>query len=33
MEKVLVIGADGFIGSHLVELLLKQKFHVKALIL
>ena len=24
MKKVLVTGADGFIGSHLVELLLKK---------
>ncbi len=31
MKKVLVTGADGFIGSHLVELLLKKGFNVKAL--
>ena len=30
-KSVLVTGADGFIGSHLVELLLSQGFHVKAL--
>ena len=29
--KVLVTGADGFIGSHLVETLLEQGFSVKAL--
>ena len=29
--KVLVTGADGFIGSHLVETLLDQGFSVKAL--
>lgn len=29
--KVLVTGADGFIGSHLTELLLKQGYQVKAL--
>jgi NAD dependent epimerase/dehydratase len=29
--KVLVTGADGFIGSHLTELLLKQGYEVKAL--
>jgi NAD dependent epimerase/dehydratase len=29
--KVLVTGADGFIGSHLSELLLKQDYHVRAL--
>ncbi len=29
--KVLVTGADGFIGSHLTELLLAQNFQVKAL--
>lgn len=31
MKKVLVTGADGFIGSHLVELLLTQNYLVKAL--
>ena len=31
MKKVLVTGADGFIGSHLVENLLNKGFHVKAL--
>ena len=30
MKKVLVTGADGFIGSHLVELLLEEGFDVKA---
>lgn len=30
MEKVLVTGADGFIGSHLVELLVKKGYDVKA---
>ena len=30
MKKVLVTGADGFIGSHLVELLLKEGYSVKA---
>jgi NAD dependent epimerase/dehydratase len=31
MKKVLVTGADGFIGSHLTELLLKKGIKVKAL--
>ena len=30
MKKVLVTGADGFIGSHLVELLLEKGYDVKA---
>ena len=32
-KKVLVTGSEGFIGSHLVEKLLKKKYNVKALIL
>jgi len=31
MMNVLITGADGFIGSHLTELLVEQGFHVKAL--
>ena len=31
MKKVLVTGADGFIGSHLTELLVKRGYQVKAL--
>lgn len=31
MHKVLVTGADGFIGSHLTELLISEGYHVKAL--
>lgn len=31
MKNVLVTGADGFIGSHLTELLVRQGFQVKAL--
>ena len=31
MKKVLVTGADGFIGSHLTELLLKEGYQVRAL--
>lgn len=30
-NKVLVTGADGFIGSHLTEMLLEQGYHVRAL--
>src|ERR1041384_2038891 len=30
-KKVLVTGADGFIGSHLVEMLLEKGAHVRAL--
>ncbi len=32
-EKILVTGADGFIGSHLVENLVKKGFNVKAFVL
>ncbi len=32
MKKVLVTGADGFIGSHLVELLLEKGFDVRAFV-
>ena len=31
-NKILVTGSEGFIGSHLVEGLVKKKFKVKALI-
>jgi NAD dependent epimerase/dehydratase len=31
MKKVLVTGADGFIGSHLVEMLVLKGYHVRAL--
>jgi dTDP-glucose 4,6-dehydratase len=31
--KVLITGADGFIGSHLTEMLVKQGFNVKAFVL
>ena len=31
MKKVLVTGADGFIGSHLIEMLVKKGYKVKAL--
>lgn len=33
MKKVLVTGADGFIGSHLVETLLEEGYDVKAFVL
>ena len=32
MKKILVTGSEGFIGSHLVETLLKKKYIVKALV-
>ena len=31
MKKVLITGADGFIGSHLTEMLVKKGYKVKAL--
>ena len=31
MKKVLVTGADRFIGSHLTEMLVSQVYYVKAL--
>lgn len=31
MDKILITGADGFIGSHLTELLLNEGYNVKAL--
>ena len=31
MKKVLITGADGFIGSHLTEMLVAQEYKVKAL--
>lgn len=33
MKKVIVTGADGFIGSHLVEALVKNNFEVKAFVM
>ncbi|MFZ5979200.1 MAG: NAD-dependent 4,6-dehydratase LegB, partial [Candidatus Zixiibacteriota bacterium] len=32
-KKVLVTGADGFIGSHLVEALVREGYHVRAMVL
>lgn len=31
MKNILITGADGFIGSHLTELLLQEGYHVRAL--
>ena len=31
-EKILVTGADGFIGSHLVEMLVREGYQVKAFV-
>jgi len=31
-KKVLVTGADGFIGSHLAEALIRKGFHVRAFV-
>ena len=33
MNRVLITGADGFIGSHLTELLVRQGYHVRAFVL
>ena len=33
MNKILVTGADGFIGSHLVEKLVSSGYNVKAFVL
>ena len=33
MKKILITGADGFIGSHLVEFFVKKGYEVKALCL
>ena len=32
MKKVFITGAEGFIGSHLVEKLVKEKFKVTAMV-
>ena len=32
MKNILVTGADGFIGSHLTEILVKQGYNVKAFV-
>ena len=32
MKKIFITGSEGFIGSHLVELLVKKNFKIKALV-
>ena len=32
MKNILVTGSEGFIGSHLVELLIKKEYNVKAFV-
>ena len=32
MKKIFLTGADGFIGSHILEKLVRKKYKVKALV-